>query len=271
MLTEAEKQQRYRMDDYYEYAHQPVMLKIERRVCGCDYGASSWTTKSEAALMANLLGIGPGSRLLDVGSGAGWPGLYLSKTTGCDLTLVDLPAFGLKMAQQRQTKESSDVSVWLALAEGAALPFIDNSFDAVCHADLLCCLVDKKSVLQACQEVLRPSKSMVFSVISVPLGLSNSDYRRALEAGPEFVASDDSYLSLLEQTGWTVLEDMNVTQSFLQLTQNRLDTERSHQDELLLSTEPETVKRRIIDLERRRDALADGLLRRDLFVVKSDK
>ena len=78
MLTEAEKQQRYRMDDYYEYAHQPVMLKIERRVCGCDYGASSWTTKSEADLMANLLGIGPGSRLLDVGSGAGWPGLYLS-------------------------------------------------------------------------------------------------------------------------------------------------------------------------------------------------
>ena len=76
---------------------------------------------------------------------------------------------------------------------------------------------------------------------------------------------------MLEQTGWTVLEDMNVTQSFLQLTQNRLDTERSHQDELLLSTEPETVKRRIIDLERRRDALADGLLRRDLFVVKSDK
>ena len=159
----------------------------------------------------------------------------------------------------------------MALAEGAALPFIDNSFDAVCHADLLCCLVDKKSVLQACQKVLRPSKSMVFSVISVPLGLSDSDYRRALEAGPEFVASDDSYLSLLEQTGWTVLEDMNVTQSFLQLTQNRLDTERSHQDELLLSTEPETVKRRIIDLERRRDALADGLLRRDLFVVKSDK
>ena len=37
-----------------------------------------------------------------------------------------------------------------------------------------------------------------------------------------------------------------------------------------LSTEPETVNRRIIDLERRRDALADGLLRRDLFVVKSD-
>ena len=158
----------------------------------------------------------------------------------------------------------------MALAEGAALPFIDNSFDAVCHADLLCCLVDKKSVLQACQEVLRPSKSMVFSVISVPLGLSESDYRRALDAGPEFVASDDSYLSLLAQTGWTVLEELNVTQSFAQLTQNRLDMERSYQDELVLSAGLETIERRIIDLERRRDALADGLLRRDLFAVKSD-
>jgi len=271
VLTEAEKEQRHRMDDYYESAHQPIMLKIERRLCGCDYGASSWTTKSEADLMANLLGVGPGSALLDVGSGAGWPGLYLSKTTGCDLTLVDLPAFGLKMAQKRQAKESYDVSVWSVLADGAALPFVDNSFDAVCHADLLCCLVDKKSVLQACQKVLRPGRPMVFSVISVLPGLSESDYRRALDAGPEFVASDRGYLSLLEQSGWVVLEQVNATESFVQLTQNRLDIERSYQDELVLSVGSETIERRIVDLERRQDALADGLLRRDLFVVKSDK
>ena len=68
-----------------------------------------------------------------------------------------------------------------------------------------------------------------------------------------------------------MLEQVNATESFVQLTQNRLDIERSYQDELVLSVGSETIERRIVDLERRQDALADGLLRRDLFVVKSDK
>ena len=111
MLTSAEKQQRQAMDAYYEYAQHPAMLKIERQVCGCDYGASSWTTRAEADRMAALLELRPGSRLLDIGSGSGWPGLYLSRTSGCDLTLVDLPIFGLKIAQTRWMKDTSNASV----------------------------------------------------------------------------------------------------------------------------------------------------------------
>jgi len=112
---------------------------------------------------------------------------------------------------------------------------------------------------------------MVFSVISIPPGLSESDHRRALDAGPEFVASKSSYQSLLTQTGWTVEEQQDVTESFTQLTVDRLDAERANHHELVLSTGPEAVEKRIKNLERRRDALADGLLKRDLFVVKSAK
>ena len=110
---------------------------------------------------------------------------------------------------------------------------------------------------------------MVFSVISIPPRLSESDHRRALEAGPEFVASKSSYRSLLAQTGWTVEEQQDVTESFTQLTVDRLEAERAYHDELVLSAGPETVERRIKNLEERRDALADGLLKRELFVVRS--
>ncbi len=247
------------MDAYYEHAQHPAMLKIERQVCGCDYGASSWTTRSEADRMAVLLELRPGSRLLDVGSGSGWPGLYLSRTTGCDLALVDLPVFGLKVAQTRRMKETSNSSDWLVLADAAALPFAHASFDAICHADLLCCLLCKKAVLRACQNVLRPGRPMVFSVISIPPRLSESDHRRALEAGPEFVASKSSYRSLLAQTGWTVEEQQDVTESFTQLTVDRLEAERAYHRELVLSAGPETVERRIKNLEERRDVLAGFL------------
>jgi hypothetical protein len=60
-----------------------------------------------------------------------------------------------------------------------------------------------------------------------------------------------------------------VTESFTQLTVDRLDTERAYYRELVVSAGPEAVERRIKNLERRRDALADGLLKRELFVVKS--
>jgi ubiquinone/menaquinone biosynthesis C-methylase UbiE len=210
------------MDAYYEYAQHPAMLKIERQVCGCDYGASSWTTRAEADRMAVLLELRSGSRLLDIGSGSGWPGLYLSRISGCDLTLVDLPIFGLKIAQTRWMKETSNSSVWLALADAAALPFADASFDAVCHADLLCCLLCKEAVLRACQNILRPGRPMVFSVISIPPRLSESDHRRALEAGPEFVASKSTYRSLLAQTGWTVEEQQDVTESIYRQLCKRL-------------------------------------------------
>ena len=127
----------------------------------------------------------------------------------------------------------------------------------------------KKAVLRGCQNILRPGRPMVFSVISVPPGLSEFDHRRALDAGPEFVASKSSYRSLLTQTGWTVEEQHDVTEPFAQLTVDRVDTERAYHRELVLSAGPEAVEKRIKDLERRRDALADGLLKRELFVVKS--
>ena len=52
-------------------AHAPVRLEIERRVCGCDYGGTSWTTVDEARQAAGLLRLGPGKRLLDIGAGSG--------------------------------------------------------------------------------------------------------------------------------------------------------------------------------------------------------
>jgi 2-polyprenyl-3-methyl-5-hydroxy-6-metoxy-1,4-benzoquinol methylase len=96
-----EAAQRRRFEELYARAQSPVMRSIERSVCGCDYGASSWTTREEAQRIGTLLGLRPGVRLLDVGAGSGWPGLYLAKTSGCDVALVDLPLSGLRIAAQR--------------------------------------------------------------------------------------------------------------------------------------------------------------------------
>ncbi|MBT3535549.1 MAG: hypothetical protein HN478_16840, partial [Rhodospirillaceae bacterium] len=96
-----EQAQTERFASSYERHQSPVMHRVERRVWGCDYGGTSWTTRDEADRIAGLLELRPGLRILDLGSGSGWPALYWAAATGCDAVLTDLPLTGLRIAAAR--------------------------------------------------------------------------------------------------------------------------------------------------------------------------
>ena len=120
--TPAEQARLDRFTWEYQTSQNEVMLEIERAVCGCDYGGTSWTTRREAERVGELLGLNPGTRFLDVGAGAGWPGLYLARITGCDVTLVDVPLEGLRIANARAVAEQLAGECRVIAADGAALP-----------------------------------------------------------------------------------------------------------------------------------------------------
>ena len=71
-----------------------------QRVRGADYGGTSWTTRSQAERVVSRLELSPGLRLLQVGGGAGWPGLFLATRSGCEVLISDLPLEGLRMARE---------------------------------------------------------------------------------------------------------------------------------------------------------------------------
>jgi len=170
---------------------------------------------------------------LDVGAGAGWPGLYFAKETGCDAVLVDLPLSGLLAATKRAAQDRISDHCRVAVADGSRMPFRDGSFDAVSHSEVLCCLEDKRGVLEACRRVIRDDGRMVFTVIWITPGLSRADHKRALEAAPEFGESETDYPTLLAQTGWTVTDCLDVSEVYGAST----------------------------------SAVREGLLRRDIFVA----
>ena len=266
-LTVEEKSQRSRLNNLYQVGQTPLMLSIERSVCGCDYGATSWTTQSEAEQMVSLLQLKRQAVLLDLGSGAGWPALYLAKLTGCDVALVDLPIEGLRIARGRALLENESSGCWVAVADAAELPFAAASFDALCHSDLLCCLKRKLKVLSDCRRVLRPGGRMVFSVISVLPGLTHADHRRAVNSGPEFIESPASYPALLAETGWTVIEQRDVTAEFTVLTRQRLNAEVHQRSDLKVEQGATEVEEHITRCRSRLLALSEGLLKRELFIV----
>ncbi len=120
----------------YRLVEEPALRRVEIRVFGSDYGATSYTTVAQADRLASLLELAPGKLFLDVGRGTGWPGIHLGVSTGARAVLTDIPWEGLEVASRRLLRDGVDGHV--VLASGDALPFGDQTFDAVTSSDALC-------------------------------------------------------------------------------------------------------------------------------------
>ena len=241
------------------------MRDLERSVLGCDYGGTSWTTRREAGRIAELLGLRPGVRLLDVGAGAGWPGLYLAQVTGCDVVLADLPVVGLQIALERAAADGFEERCSAVVSEGAVLPFGESSFDALSHSDVLCCMPAKLSMLQACRRVARIGARMVLSVIAPAPSLSASERQVAIESGPPFVDVDRDYALLLEQSGWRVQERIDVTTEFAQSIRTWLEGMKTRAEALTKVLGVDDFSERVIRKQATLVALDQGLLKREIF------
>ena len=112
--------------------------ELERLVIGSDFGANGYTTLEQAELLAQRLHLRAGDRLLDVGSGRGWPGLYLAKLTGCSVVLTDIPEEGLATARKRAAVEGLAERSPAVVSSARRLPFRPESFEAIVHTDVLC-------------------------------------------------------------------------------------------------------------------------------------
>jgi len=253
----------------YRIAQEPVMREVERCVRGSDYGATSWTTRQQAEQSAVRLGLGRGSRLLELGAGSGWPALFLASLSGCSVVLTDLPLSGLCIARERAAKDGLDDRCSVLAADGTALPFADRSFDRIHHADVLCCMDRKREMLTECRRVARTSARMEFSVIGLARPPGGDDEWRMLQrSGPPFPDAGPGYPVLLMETGWNALERIDVTAEFVRCMDVLLDESHARRSELVeLLGEDDYAER----LERRRStraAVARGLLRREIYFVR---
>jgi ubiquinone/menaquinone biosynthesis C-methylase UbiE len=150
------------------------------------------------------------------------------------------------------------------------LPFGDASFDAVSHSDALCCLREKRAVLEACRRVIRDGGRMAFSVISVAPGLSHDDYRRAVDNGPEFIESETDYPTMLGQTGWIVVDCQDITSDYAASIRRQLGADEEQEDALKALIGPVEFAERQAEWRSKLAAVDEGLLRRELFVATPD-
>ena len=265
--TPEELAQKRRFETVYERSRSSVMLSVERTVCGCDYGGNSWLTKDQADELAVHLELQPSTRLLELGAGSGWPGLYFAKSIPCAVVLVDLPEIGLRIAEERAANDGLSHSVSTVIADAADLPFPDESFDAISHCDLLCCLERKRSVLECCRRVVRPHGRMAFTVISITPGLSAVQHRLAVQNGPDFIESETDYATLLVQAGWSIVSQTDLTAAYAASCQRQIWADAEHAQELADLLGPDDFAERQAGWNEKLATINLGLFRREFFVA----
>lgn len=266
MATREEHVAKDRFSQRYREERVDVVRVIEQRVTGGDWGANGYTTIAQADELAAVLELRPGSMLIDIGAGRGWPGLYLAGKTGCSLVLTDVPPEGLAIARTRSQLEGIGDRAWCVNASARRLPFTSASFDAVVHTDVLCCLRPKLTVVRECRRLLRPGGRLAFYTIHTASGLNRQERARAHRSGPWAVASTHAPAELLRRAGFVEVTAIDETDEFRETANawiDQWDHHRAALADLYGETEFDTRQQeRRVQLK----AVDDGLLRRSLVI-----
>ena len=252
----------------YAVGEHRVAREVELRTLGSDFGANGYATLDEVDELVGILDLGPGRRLLDVGAGQGWPGLYLAREVGCAVVLTDVPFEGLAVAARRASGERIEARAWGLVARGQTLPLRPESFDAVVHTDVLCCLRPKLATLRASHRALRPGGRTAFSVIYPTPELTATQAMRAIEAGPPDCGLRTSYPSLLRSAGFVDIEEHDLTPAYLATARRKLSEEERLADGMVEMLGPEEFAETQARRRRAVGAIADGFLRRSRFVAR---
>ncbi len=135
MTRQRDREERFRK--WYSVPAVEASLIVEREAIGANVGANGSTTLEQADMLVERLQLGPRQRLLDIGSGRGWPGLYVAAKSGCSAILMDSTEEALRSALKRSDKQSLSSRVGIVLASATHLPFPSRTFDAITHTDTL--------------------------------------------------------------------------------------------------------------------------------------
>lgn len=184
-----------------------------------------------------LLGLGPDSKVLDVGSGIGGPSRYISKMSGCDVTGVEI--------QADLTKAAEDLTKRVGLCD--RVRFITGDFHELCKNDprfqeqfdhflsllVFCHFPHRDETLKRCFSATKPGGTFLIedlALVGDAFTAQELDDLHNVVKAPG-VSSVEAYTTALEAAGFVDVEVVDMSAPWKAWTKARHESFRDSKDD----------------------------------------
>jgi SAM-dependent methyltransferase len=232
----------------YDATYREFDLDARRHVrletYGEDIGQNGWLTAEEWRTASGWLGVGDGSRVLDVACGSGGPSVDLVRRTGSSLVGVDVNSHAVETANELARREGLDALARFEEADASRLlPFAEVSFDAVVCIDAINHLPNRPAVLADWHRLLRPGGSILFTDPIVVTGLLSSE-EIALRASIGFFIFSlrDENERLVREAGFELARCDDTTDNVVEVARRWRDARARHRNALVADEGEETFE-----------------------------
>lgn len=150
-----------------------TLERIWRAAYGEEYpqeaDPNGWTTLSELRRIASELRVGPRETFVDLGCGAGGPGLWVARATGAAVVGIDVSAVAVEQATRRASVSGLGERAHFQVGDFQATGLPDAAFDGAMSVDVLLLVPDKPAAVREVARILRPGARFIFTTRDVDL------------------------------------------------------------------------------------------------------
>ncbi|MEI9424407.1 methyltransferase domain-containing protein [Mesorhizobium sp. Cs1299R1N1] len=155
--------------------------------------------------LIDQMGLKPGARLLDIGSGIGGPARFATNNAGADVTGIDLTQSYVDIAASLSKQVGMDGKTRFVQGSALDMPFDKASFDAAMILHVGMNLPDKRKLMSEAARVLKSGGVFaVYDVMRLKDGALTYPLPWASDETMSFVATPDNYRSAATAAGFSV-------------------------------------------------------------------
>jgi SAM-dependent methyltransferase len=218
-----------------------LTLAIRKEAYGTDIGQHSWVTSNELDKFVGQLSLSTNTKVLDIGSGAGGPTMYIAKLTGCHIIGIDVNQNGIDVGNKlSNNKGLADKVSFKHVDAGQGLPFPDGQFNAIISFDAIIHIKDRNLLFSEIVRVLLPGGVLIFTDAGVVTGIVSSE-EFALRSINGFTLFHPSGYNerLLQEQGFELIKVEDTTRSVLDVAGGRLRARNKFKSDLVTTESTE--------------------------------